>query len=225
MEGQPIETGEPREFHVLDAIIGVITRPARTLRRIALIRPWPQALAVYIGIAVLEGLTSLTLPRSSFEPSTAGAPTLGTGAELFLQTITTPTFLFGSTLVLNPLALLLETGVLFLVARLLGGRDPFSGLLSTFAFASVPLLIMEPVTAVLNLGGSAMADGMVRGLLSFAAGIWVLVLQVLAIRESFSFSTGRAVAVFLIPFAVIVLLSCAGGLLIASLVLNAVNGQ
>ena len=50
-------------------------------------------------------------------------------------------------------------------------------------------------------------------------------LQVLAIRESFSFSTGRAIAVLLIPFAVIVLLSCVGGLLIASLMLNAVKGS
>ena len=154
----------------------------------------------------------------------AESPELSTGAAI-LQTITTPTFLFGSTLMLSPLALLLETGVLFLVARLLGGRGPFSSLLSTFAFASIPLLIMAPVSAVLNLGGSVLAVSMIRGLLSFGAGIWVFVLQVLAIRESFSFSTGRAIAVLLIPFAVIVLLSCVGGLLIASLMLNAVKGS
>ena len=116
MEGQQIEVGEPREFHVLDVIVGVITQPVRTLRRIVLIRPTPQALAVYMGIAVLEGLTSLTLPRPDLDSSVAGSPELSTGAAAILQTITTPTFLFGSTLVLSPLALLLETGVLFLVA-------------------------------------------------------------------------------------------------------------
>lgn len=225
MEEQGNAVMGPQEFHLLDAIIGVITQPAQTLRRIAQVRPWLQALVVYIGVAVLDGLTSLTFPRSGLDTGAAGSPALGTGAESFLHTITAPGFLFGSTLVLGPLALLLETAVLYLVGRLLGGHGPFSGLFSTFAFAVVPMLILAPVTAVLNLAGSALAVGLIRGLLATAAGIWVFVLQVLAIRESLSLSTGRAVAVIVIPFAVVVILSCVGALLITSLVLNSLNGQ
>lgn len=225
MEGQEIEARSPQGLHLVDAIIGVITQPVRTFRQIALARPWQQALVLYIGLAVLQGLTSLTLPQSDLGTSIAGSPAADSGARAFLDTITTPGFLFGSALVFSPLFLIIETGILYLVGRLLGGRGPFSGLLSTFAFASVPLLIMAPVTAVLNLGGSAMAIGLLRGLVGTAAGIWVFVLQVLAIRESLTLSTGRAIAVFLIPFAVVLLLACVGGLLIASLVMGSLNGQ
>ncbi len=225
MGGQDTEATEPREFHLVEAVVGVIVQPVQTLRQIALARPWPQALALYIGLAVLQGLASLTFPRPDLDTSMTGSPVMDPGATAFLETVTTPGFLFGSTLVISPLFLIIETGILFLVGRLLGGRGPFSGLLSAFAFASVPLLIMAPVTAVLNLGGSAMAIGLIQGLLGTAAGIWVLVLQVLAIREGLALSTGRAIAVFLIPFAVVLLLACVGGLLIASLVMGSLNGQ
>lgn len=100
---------------------------------------------------------------------------------------------------------------------------PSTDSFSTFAFASVPLLIMAPLTAVLNLGGSALAIGLIRGLVGTVAGIWVLVLQVLAIRESLILSTGRAIAVFLIPFVLVLLLACVGGLLIASLAMSTLN--
>ncbi|CCF82936.1 membrane hypothetical protein [Nitrolancea hollandica Lb] len=229
MEGIVMETPRagapsPREFHLFDAIAGMITQPVSTLRQIALVRPWPQALVLYIGLAVLQGLTSLTFPRSDFDSGIVGSPAMDSGARAFLDTITTPSFLFGSALVITPLILIIETGILYLVGRLLGGQGPFSGLLSTFAFASVPLLIMAPLTAVLNLGGSALAIGLIRGLVGTVAGIWVLVLQVLAIRESLTLSTGRAIAVFLIPFALVLLLACVGGLLIASLAMRSLNG-
>lgn len=225
MEGQDIEAREFREFHFFDAIVGVIVQPVRALRQIALARPWPQALALSIGLAVLQGLASLTFSRPDLDASMVGSPAMGTGAAEFLETVTAPAVLFGSALVITPLALILETGVLYLIGRLLGGRGHFSGLLSTFAFASVPLLIMAPVTAVMNLGGSVLGIGLIQGLLGTAAGIWVLVLQVLAIRESLTLSTGRAIAVLLIPLAVFLLLVCVGVFLIVSLVMGSLDTQ
>lgn len=225
IEGQDFEARSPREFHLFDAIVGVITQPVRTLRQIALARPWPQALALYIGLAVLQGLASLTFPSADLDTSVVGSPAMDPGAREFLETLTSPGFMFGSALIGSPLLLIIETGVFYLVGRLLGGRGSFSGLLSTSAFASVPLLIMAPVTAVLNLGGSAFAINLIQGLVGIATGIWILVLQVLAIRESLALSTGRAIAVMLIPFAVLVLLACVGGLLIAFLVMGSLNGQ
>ncbi len=121
METHHVGAPSPREFHLFDAIVGMITQPVLTLRHIALVR--------HIGLAVLHGLTNLTFLRSDFDSGIVGSPAMDSSARDFLDTITTPSFLFGSALVITPLILLIETGILHLVGRLLGGHGPFNGLL------------------------------------------------------------------------------------------------
>jgi hypothetical protein len=206
-------------FNPLDAAIGVVTRPVGAMREIAAARPWPIALALAAAIALLGGLVNLTAPLQGAADltGTAGLP------PEFAQTYENTFAFFRSPggVVANVLGsligLAIGSGIFYLIGRLLGGRGPFSGLLSTLAFASIPNILLAPLTAVFNLIGVPF----VGGLLGFAVAIWVLVLYVLGIRESLSLSTGRAVATLLIPVGVLLALGCALIALVVALAIGA----
>ena len=188
---------ESSQFNAIEAAIGVITRPVSAMQQIAAARPWPIALGLTVAIGLLSGLASLTAPPQDY-------PNVPEGFVTFLTFIQSPAGVLVSALVFGPLAQLVGAGIYYLVGRLLGGRGPFSALLSTAGFASVPGVLLAPLTAVLNLTGIPVLGG----LLGFAFGIWVFGLTALGIRESLGLSTGRAVATLLIPIGVLIVLSC-----------------
>ena len=216
----PTPTAPAREFNPLEAVVGVITRPVPTMRAIALARPWLIALALFIIIQVVSGLAGLTTPLATDMQDLP--PEMQDVMRPWLELARNPVALLGGALVLGPLGLLIGAGIIYLVARMLGGQGPFSGLFSTLAYAAVPTLLVAPITVVLNLLGPALAA--LSGLLGFAVGIWTIVLYVIAIQESMALTTGRAIAALLIPLVVVVLLICLVAVVIGVLIASALGG-
>ena len=211
-------------FHPVDAAVGVIVRPVVAMRQIAARRPWPMAMALYIAITLLNGLVNLTSPWLDFSQSVPEMSELPGSYGSALTLTRSPLFAVVNALLCSPVLLVAIAGVFYLTGRLLGGRGYFSGLLSTFAFAVVPTILLAPMLALLNLTGALLAV-IFGALASICFAIWVLVLQVLGIRESLALSTGRAVATLLIPIGVVFLLFCALFLLIVALVLTAAGAM
>jgi hypothetical protein len=198
---RPVPSGsEARGLNVLEAAVAVITRPASAMLDIAVTRAWPAGLLLSMAATLLNALSTL-----------AGRPAnLAGGADLAdlppelagtLATLQSPQFLIVSSVVISLPTLVFWTGVLYLVGRLLGGRGAFGGLLATQGFASVPNFLLAPVAAMLNLAGGPLT--FVGWLLGFGFFIWTFVLGVIGIRESLAFSTGKAIATALIPFAIL----------------------
>lgn len=109
-------------------------------------------------------------------------------------------------------------------ARLLGARGRFAAIFTAFGFAALPMLVNVPVYLLLE---SVRAAGAAQiGLYAFV--IWSFVLSVLAIREVYEVSTGKAVGVIALavlgPVAVIVLLMVVLGISLAGL-LSSVAGM
>jgi hypothetical protein len=205
-----IPAPESRAFNPFEALVGVITRPAATMARIAAARPWQIALALTVAIALISGLVNLTNPAPAglgADPNALGAD-VPSGMVAALNFIRSPLFALVAA-VLSPVLLLFLTGIYFLLGRLFGGTGSFSALFSTLAFASVPNLLFAPLSALLNLGGLSLGINLLRILLNFAFSIWVLVLQVLGVRESLHLSTGRAIGTVLVPIALLFLILCA----------------
>lgn len=101
------------------------------------------------------------------------------------------------------------TFILHLIARMLGGQNRFSKLLQAFGISSLPGLLVAPILLLRpQWGGGASA----------VSGIWGFVLGVIAVREVYKFSTGRAVAAMLLPALVAV------GFVVFMLVLAGVFG-
>jgi hypothetical protein len=211
---------EGGEFNFIDAAVGVVTRPVPAMRQIAAARPWLIGLALYIVIALLGGLAGLTAPApaTALPPDANVPPEFEQMLEGMMEASRSPLLIAAAAVVLSPISLLITSGIFYLVGRLLGGQGPFSALFATQAFASVPSLLLAALTAVLNLAGTLLAP--LVGLLGFAVGIWILVLEIIGIRESLALSTGRAVATVLIPVGVVILLGC---VLVALVVMAAVG--
>ncbi len=214
-------TGRP--FNPVEAGIGVITRPVPAMQEIAAARPWLIALLLSVIIGLLSGLVSMTTPGLSpsdmrdlgqLDPQTRRM------VEGIIGAVRSPALGIGSAII-NPIVLAIWVGILWLVARLLGGIGQYSSLFSTVGFASVPNILLIPITALLNLGGAALAA--LVSLVSFAFGIWTIVLTVIAIRESMRLTTGRSVATCAIPVGSCLLLICALGIAFAGLIIGAMS--
>ncbi len=80
------------------------------------------------------------------------------------------------------------TGIFYGLAKMFGGEGDFQGLMRGNAYAAIPSA----------LGGIP--------ILGFLIGLWSLYLYILNVRENMSLTTGKAVAVVLIPVAIVILL-------------------
>ena len=91
------------------------------------------------------------------------------------------------------------------VAKLFGGTGSFDKLAYAFSAITVPVSV---VSAVLALIGIIPFIGILTGLISFGLGIYVLVLEVLAVKAVNGLDTGKAVGSVLLPGLVIFLFIC-----------------
>ncbi|RLG30995.1 hypothetical protein DRN97_09900 [Methanosarcinales archaeon] len=96
-------------------------------------------------------------------------------------------------------------GILHLVAKVLGGKGAFTEMLVLMGFATLPNIFQAPIGLIAILSGG-LAGAFIALCLGSVLGIWVLILDVLAIREAHKFSTGRAIATLVLPFVVLIVL-------------------
>jgi hypothetical protein len=108
---------------------------------------------------------------------------------------------------------LAAAGLIHGIARALGGRGNFAGLMKLVGYAALVGLVSLPVAladALLKFQGNARAElsvGQLAGLLGVAIFLWQNALLVLATRQHYGISTERAIAAVIGPIgAVLVLL-------------------
>jgi hypothetical protein len=202
----PAVTTPTPPYEPIGALTGVITQPVPTMRSIAAARPWLIALLIVVITSVLSGMSNVTAPIPDMGQFGQLPPETRRMVEQFFASIRSPALWLGVGLVLGPIFFIIGSGITYLFARLFGGRGPFTGLLATLGYANVPSILSAILTMLLNLGGPAIAS--IAGLVGFVIAIWVLVLQVIGVRESMNMSTGRAVATILVPIVLLILLVC-----------------
>ena len=186
-----------RPFNPVEAAVGVITRPVPAMQEIAAARPWLIALLLSVVIGLISGLAS---GMSGFNPANLGNlsdmdPQSRQIAEGVMRMIG-PALGIGNA-IFAPIVLAIWAGIIYLIARLLGGTGEYSALFSTLAFASIPSLLEAPLIAVLNLAGGALFLLLVP--IGLAFFIWNVVLTVLGIRESMRLSTERSLVTCVVP--------------------------
>lgn len=186
-----------------DLLYGIIVKPVQTLRYLANEKPWVKGMLVYVVVSWIATVASLPSQSEQFEQLEAfsGASDFNIGAAIVLAIILLlPVF--------SAIGLFAISGIYHLLAKLLKGRGDFKGIIASIGFANFPSILITPFYLFFLIGGS-IAEVIALALTlsaSFAFGIWVLALNVLAIRENYKLSTTRAVAVFLIPIAAITVL-------------------
>ncbi len=179
---------------LFDWLYGVIVSPSDTLNEIARERPVWWGLLIYLGISVLGSLAAL------FDPEVVGFYEEMT--RQFAFTIPFLPLAIGG-LLIAVLILLIYVGVLHLFGRLFGGSGGYWNLFSAYTFANFPGIIGVPITVIGGLFG--VVGSVLSGLVGFGISIWVIVLQVIALRESHGLSTGMSILAYVLTLFILII--------------------
>lgn len=196
---------------LVELLYGIITQPGEVFRQLAKTPKVLWGLLVFYGVNLFDFVLGYALARPELTNIPPGLPLQLVGViptlarNLFLAFLIFIFFFSGA-------MWFVASGVFSLLAQLLGGNGNGKGLLSAMGFAVVPGLFSALVEAVVSLLGLPRFISMVTAL---GVGIWILVLQVLAIRDTQSISGGRAALVFFLP---LIVLFIAGMVIMAVLV-------
>jgi hypothetical protein len=117
-------------------------------------------------------------------------------------------------------------GLIHGIARALGGRGDFAGLLKLVGFVALIGLLALPVAladALLKLQGNRLSIGQLAGVVSLGIFLWQNVLLIFATRDHYAISTERAVAAVIGPIGVLAVVFVA--LLIAGIILTIIAQQ
>ena len=148
----------------------------------------------------MESLRQFLPPEIARELPIGAAPSFGIG--------TIGTIICGAPIGAVFAVLFFAIGVALVqwVAKLFGGTGSFDKLAYAFSAITVPVSV---ISAVLALIGIIPFIGILTGLISLALGIYVIVLQVLAVKAVNGLDTGKAVgAVFLPALAIFLVICC-----------------
>jgi hypothetical protein len=208
-------------------LVDLVRRPFTAMRVIDARRSLADGL-VALGL-------SITLPAALAEVAGLGPfrppPNLGSlpsltaqGADIYARWIYMHRFVlpvYG--IAISAILWFAAAGLIHGIARALGGRGDFAGLLKLVGFAALVGLVALPVAlvdALLKLLGAARAElafGQFAGLVAVGIFLWQNALLVMAARDHYGISTERAVAAVIGPIGVVAVLVLA--LIILAIVL------
>ena len=180
------------EQGILDTLYQVLASPSAGFRGITRRRPLRWAMLTAVFISLVFALTTFPNP-SDFTRVVFGWEK---GSVSFVPAL----ILWASILLV---ALLASAGIFHLIALLLRGRGSYLGMLCGLSFAAFPVVLFAPLAVLRALLGFPGA------ILYFVGGLvlllWILVLQIIAVRQNYGFSTRRAIAAYCIPGAAVLI--------------------
>lgn len=205
------------EMTAIETWIAALTKPTEsTFAEIAAQRGASLGKALlWVALAsLLSTFTSLVAQAFSFgkQMGTMGdilppeiareLANLGSGAAIGIGTV-----ICGAPVgaIFSVIGFLIGVALIQWVAKLFGGTGSFEKLAYTFAAITVPYSV---VVSVLSLVGIIPIIGILTGLASFGLSIYLIVLEVLAVKAVNNLDTGKAVGSVLLPGLVAFLLIC-----------------
>jgi hypothetical protein len=190
---------------LLENIFGTLCTPASTFRRMLEERTPVTIAAIVVLIAsICSGVGSI-LTQSAVMSMFTEFPGFEPAAPGFEEMMFSPTASIILSVVGGFISWVVIAGILHVVAKVLGGKGAFTEMLVLMGFAMLPNIFQAPIGLVVILYGGLAGAFIAMGLGGILA-IWVLILDVLAIREAHKFSTGRAIATFVLPIVVLIVL-------------------
>lgn len=175
---------------ITESIYGVLFEPVDTLRTLADNKPYGRALLIFIAVTLLSIVFEQALNVYNNNEVLKIIPA---NAVWMIN-------LMGS--ILSVLLLLVISGLLSLISEIIYGKFNAGGILVVLCYASIPGILGPPIHYAFSLAGLEWLGAT----LALLAMIWVLVLQVIGIRESLQVTTGQAILIMVIPGLVTVLL-------------------
>lgn len=121
---------------------------------------------------------------------------------------------FCGALIAAPILFLIGSGIYFLLAKLFGGTGNFEEQTYLLAASAAPITIVSSLVGIIPLLG---------GCVGFLLFIYQLVLNYFALKVTHGLTSGKALAVVLIPVGIFLLCICLGVISFATIVGGAIN--
>ncbi len=218
---------------LLADLVELVRHPFAALRLIdARRRPADGLIALALSISLPAFVAELAALGPYRPPANLGSlPSLtAQGADIYARWVYMHRFvlpLYG--LAISAILWGAAAGLIHVIARALGGRGDFAGLVKLVGYAALVGLVALPVAlvdALLKLQGAARAEltfGQLASLVAVAVFLWQNALLVIATRDHYAISTERAVAAVVGPIGAVLVLLLA--LIILGIVLAIVAQQ
>jgi len=191
---------------LLENIFGTLFSPASTFRRMLEERTSVTTAAIVVLIAcICSGIGSILTQNVVMSVFTEFPPGFEPATDFEGMTFS-PAVSMNLSVIGGFIGWVFIAGILHVVAKILGGKGAFTEMLVLMGFAMLPNILQAPIGLVVIHIGSLTGAFVSMGLGGVLA-IWILILDVLAIREAHKFSTGRAIATLVLPFVVLIVLA------------------
>jgi hypothetical protein len=214
-------------------LVELVRRPFTALRLIDARRRLADGLAA-LGLSVtLPAAVAELAALGPFRPpaNLGSLPSLtAQGADIYARWVYMHRFVlpvYG--IAVSAVLWLAAAGLIHVIARALGGRGDFAGLLKLVGYAALVGLVSLPVAvvdALLKLQGAARAElsfGQLASLVAIGIFLWQNALLVMATRDHYAVSTERAVAAVVGPIGAVVVLVLA--LIVLAIILAIIAQQ
>jgi len=187
----------------LELVYGVLFDPLPAFRKVAAKPPVGLSVLIFTLVNAAAAIMSVLVMSRSMYRHVPGMEIPMAG----LMSAAMPVMVVLS-LVFNYVSWFLASGLFHLLAEFLGGRGRATGVFAVAGLSSLPLIFLVPVNLLLLLWGlKSFAAVVIMPLSSLIVVIWWLILLILGIRQVHDFSTGRAVAVVMLPVAGVIILA------------------
>jgi hypothetical protein len=200
-------------------LIDLVRHPFSAMRLIDVRRRLPEGLlALALSVSLPAAVAELAALGPFRPPANLGSlPSLsGQGLDIYARWTYQHRFvlpLYG--LAISLVAWLAAVGLIHLVVRALKGRGDFQGYLKLAGYAALVGVVALPFAALeaaFRIAGNARAElaaGQLAGLVSVMVFLWQNGLLVLAARDHYGVSTGRAVSAVVGPIGCVIALGVA----------------
>jgi len=166
-----------------ESIYGVLFEPAATLRHLAENKPYGRALLIFLAVTLLSLIFEQALMVYNDSETLKILPANAVWMFNILGAL------------LSVLLLLVISGLLSLISEIIYGKFNAGGIMVALCYASIPGILGPPVHYALSLAGVEWLGA----ILALLVMVWVLVLQVIAVRESLQVTTGQAILILVLP--------------------------
>ena len=204
---------------LLTDLVELVRHPFSALGRIDARRRLADGLlALGLSVTLPAAVAELAALGPFRPPANLGSlPSLtAQGADIYARWVYVNRFVVPAYGVAISLVLWIAAGgLIHVIARALGGRGSFAGLMKRLGYVALVGLVTLPVglaDALLKLQGNAGAElsvGQLAGLLGVAIFLWQNALLVIATRQHYAISTERAVAAVIGPIGAVLVLALA----------------
>ncbi len=177
-------------MNLIEAIYGVLFSPTKTLREIGENKIWLSGILIFF--IVMSFNMVLNLGMAGIEPIEQVLP--------FSANFIWLGGLIG--IIFSIIVLFVTAGLYALLGEIIYKSSNAAGLLAAFSFASLPSIFAAPTQYLANLANL----NLISSLIAILIGIWVIILQVIALRESLRLSTSQAIVLYIIPLITSILL-------------------